>query len=138
MSIPEKSREVYGQWAAVEPSPLIPPAQILAYSQAMGAELGLLNHTRNTEFFRQFATGERRLNGSFFYSHCYGGYQFDIWAGQLGDGRVVNLGEVVSAQGKRWELQIKGAGFRQGPAHECATKSALRHRARTDALLPRR
>lgn len=30
--------------------------------------------------------------------------------GQLGDGRVVNLGEVHGRSGKRWELQLKGAG----------------------------
>jgi hypothetical protein len=32
------------------------------------------------------------------------------WAGQLGDGRAITLGEIVSSQGQRWELQLKGAG----------------------------
>ncbi|CAI5996155.1 unnamed protein product [Closterium sp. NIES-65] len=54
---------------------------------------------------------------------CYGGHQFGSWAGQLGDGRAITLGEVVlggegaqgeGAQGKgwreRWELQLKGVG----------------------------
>lgn len=40
---------------------------------------------------------------------CYGGHQFGSWAGQLGDGRAISLGEVLNA-GKRWELQLKGAG----------------------------
>ena len=38
---------------------------------------------------------------------CYGGHQFGSWAGQLGDGRAITLGEVVNSQGQRWELQLK-------------------------------
>ena len=41
---------------------------------------------------------------------CYGGHQFGNWAGQLGDGRAINLGEIVNGQGERWVLQLKGAG----------------------------
>jgi uncharacterized protein YdiU (UPF0061 family) len=40
---------------------------------------------------------------------CYGGHQFGHWAGQLGDGRAINLVE-VEANNKRWALQLKGAG----------------------------
>ena len=42
---------------------------------------------------------------------CYGGHQFGNWAGQLGDGRAINLGEVLNAHGERWMLQLKGAGL---------------------------
>jgi uncharacterized protein YdiU (UPF0061 family) len=41
---------------------------------------------------------------------CYGGHQFGNWAGQLGDGRAINLGDVVNARGEHWTLQLKGAG----------------------------
>jgi uncharacterized protein YdiU (UPF0061 family) len=40
---------------------------------------------------------------------CYGGHQFGHWAGQLGDGRAINLAE-IKANGQRWTLQLKGAG----------------------------
>jgi uncharacterized protein YdiU (UPF0061 family) len=40
---------------------------------------------------------------------CYGGHQFGVWAGQLGDGRAINLGELNCA-GRSWMLQLKGAG----------------------------
>ena len=40
---------------------------------------------------------------------CYGGHQFGHWAGQLGDGRAINLAE-VEHDGQRWALQLKGAG----------------------------
>ena len=38
---------------------------------------------------------------------CYGGHQFGNWAGQLGDGRAINLGEIVH-QNNRFMLQLKG------------------------------
>ena len=45
------------------------------------------------------------------WSLCYGGHQFGVWAGQLGDGRAVTLLETKNPEtGERWELQLKGAG----------------------------
>ncbi|MFW2440760.1 MAG: protein adenylyltransferase SelO family protein [Arenicellales bacterium] len=37
------------------------------------------------------------------YAMCYGGHQFGNWAGQQGDGRVINK------KGERWALPLKGA-----------------------------
>lgn len=50
------------------------------------------------------------LDGSVPYAACYGGHQFGSWAGQLGDGRAITLGEVVPPGGGRLEVQLKGAG----------------------------
>jgi len=44
------------------------------------------------------------------YAACYAGHQFGNWAGQLGDGRAITLGEWESPKGKIWELQLKGSG----------------------------
>ena len=44
------------------------------------------------------------------FAMCYGGHQFGNWAGQLGDGRAINLGEVINPDGQRLTLQLKGAG----------------------------
>ena len=44
------------------------------------------------------------------YAARYGGHQFGQWAGQLGDGRAITLGEVLCPDGIRRELQLKGAG----------------------------
>jgi uncharacterized protein YdiU (UPF0061 family) len=54
--------------------------------------------------------GNRVVDGMAPYAACYGGHQFGTWAGQLGDGRAITLGEVVNAAGQTWELQLKGAG----------------------------
>jgi uncharacterized protein YdiU (UPF0061 family) len=40
----------------------------------------------------------------------YGGHQFGNWAGQLGDGRALSLGEITATDGSSWEIQLKGAG----------------------------
>lgn len=29
------------------------------------------------------------------FAHCYGGFQFGVWAQQLGDGRAISLGQIV-------------------------------------------
>ncbi len=39
----------------------------------------------------------------------YSGHQFGVWAGQLGDGRAMTLGE-LPVDGERWDIQLKGAG----------------------------
>jgi uncharacterized protein YdiU (UPF0061 family) len=44
------------------------------------------------------------------YAARYGGHQFGSWAGQLGDGRAITLGELRAPAGESWELQLKGAG----------------------------
>ncbi|KAA8492828.1 UPF0061 protein [Porphyridium purpureum] len=58
---------------------------------------------------RVFA-GIELLPGMEPYAACYGGHQFGNWAGQLGDGRAITLGEVINSRDERWELQLKGAG----------------------------
>lgn len=40
----------------------------------------------------------------------YSGHQFGVWAGQLGDGRAMLLGDAVDDAGTHWEIQLKGAG----------------------------
>jgi uncharacterized protein YdiU (UPF0061 family) len=54
--------------------------------------------------------GNRVVPGMAPYAACYGGHQFGNWAGQLGDGRAITLGEVATSTGETWEVQLKGAG----------------------------
>ncbi len=60
--------------------------------------------------FAEVFGGNALLEGMQPYAASYGGHQFGHWAGQLGDGRAITLGEIVNAAGERWELQLKGAG----------------------------
>lgn len=44
------------------------------------------------------------------WSTAYAGHQFGVWAGRLGDGRAIILGEQMNAKGQWHEVQLKGAG----------------------------
>ena len=87
-----------------------PSPQLAAYSKEAAALLDLPETVCNTDLFTQVFSGNRLLPGMDPYAMCYGGHQFGNWAGQLGDGRAINLGEVINRQSQRWVLQLKGAG----------------------------
>jgi uncharacterized protein YdiU (UPF0061 family) len=76
----------------------------------MAARLGIDETTVRSEEFAQVFGGNRLWPGMQPFAANYGGHQFGHWAGQLGDGRAITLGEVVDTSGGRWELQLKGAG----------------------------
>lgn len=84
--------------------------ELVAFSHEMAAELDLDEANCLSEQFTQVFAGNEILDGMQPYAQCYGGHQFGNWAGQLGDGRAINLGEVINKQGKRFCLQLKGAG----------------------------
>lgn len=103
-------RQVYQAcYSRVQPKPVKAP-RLLAYSTEMAALLGLSEETCQSEPFCQVFVGNRVLPAMEPYATCYGGHQFGQWAGQLGDGRAINLGEVINEKGQRWALQLKGAG----------------------------
>ncbi|CAL2095112.1 Protein adenylyltransferase SelO [Tenacibaculum sp. 190524A02b] len=83
--------------------------ELLHVSEEMIEELGLTPEEANSEEFLKVFTGNKVLDNTHPYAMCYGGHQFGNWAGQLGDGRAINLFE-VQYQGKQWALQLKGAG----------------------------
>lgn len=83
--------------------------QLLHCSPEMLHELGLTLEDAKSETFLRIFTGNEVLPNTKPYAMCYGGHQFGNWAGQLGDGRAINLAE-VSHNEKNWALQLKGAG----------------------------
>ena len=96
-------------WSRVMPTPVAAPS-VLAWSPECAALLGLNAADAEASWFADVFGGNRLLPGMQPYAANYGGHQFGNWAGQLGDGRAILLGETVNAQGERWELQLKGAG----------------------------
>src|SRR5690606_1999923 len=64
--------------------------------------------------FVQTFTGNQIPAGAMPLAAVYSGHQFGTWAGQLGDGRAILLGDVPASQIQptgRLELQLKGAGL---------------------------
>ncbi|TQV75542.1 YdiU family protein [Aliikangiella marina] len=94
----------------VNPTPVSQP-QVLAVSTEMLTSLGLEQQAWQSEQFLEIFAGNQLIENSRPYAMCYGGHQFGNWAGQLGDGRAINLAEVVDAQGNNQTLQLKGAGL---------------------------
>ncbi len=84
--------------------------ELRAYSSDVLARLGLDETYASSEDFAKTMAGNRLAPGMQSYASCYGGHQFGHWAGQLGDGRAINLGEILNPEGERWALQLKGAG----------------------------
>jgi uncharacterized protein YdiU (UPF0061 family) len=84
--------------------------QMVAYSREVAELLDLTPEDCESDDFLQVFSGNRLAAGMYPYATCYGGHQFGYWAGQLGDGRAINLGEVINSRGERWALQLKGAG----------------------------
>ena len=120
------TRQVQGAaYSRVRPTPCAAP-RLLAASARCAALLGvrdargeLLGRPEAAEWL----SGNMVLEGSETYAHCYGGHQFGTWAGQLGDGRAISLGQLeapgLAGEGEGGggegvapllELQLKGAG----------------------------
>src|SRR5690606_6837976 len=62
---------------------------------------------------------------------------FGHWAGQLGDGRAINLGEIRNAEGQHWTLQLKGAGptpFSRQADGRAVLRSSLREYVCSEAM----
>jgi uncharacterized protein YdiU (UPF0061 family) len=55
-------------------------------------------------------SGHRPLEGFSPLAMVYSGHQFGVWAGQLGDGRALLIGQVRNRKGQLWDIQLKGAG----------------------------
>ncbi len=81
--------------------------------------------------------GNQLVAGMAPYAACYGGHQFGTWAGQLGDGRAITLGEIENETGDCWELQLKGAGPTPYSRHadgRAVLRSSLREFVASEAM----
>ena len=89
-------------WSKVAPTPVASPKLLLA-SDEVAQLLGL--SLRDVDALLPVLSGNAPPPGSTPFAANYGGHQFGHWAGQLGDGRAIGLGELNG-----FELQLKGAG----------------------------
>ncbi|HET7062516.1 MAG TPA: YdiU family protein [Nitrosospira sp.] len=96
-------------YTRVHPTPVSAP-RLLAWADPVGEMLGIARPELSSGQATQVLGGNRLLRGMQPYAARYGGHQFGHWAGQLGDGRAITLGEVSAPDGGRYELQLKGAG----------------------------
>jgi uncharacterized protein YdiU (UPF0061 family) len=96
-------------YSLVQPDPVRAP-ELVAHSAEVAELLGLSEECAGTDDFEAVFSGNRVLDGMRPFAMTYGGHQFGNWAGQLGDGRAINLGEMRAPGGGSLTLQLKGAG----------------------------
>ncbi|WP_163338832.1 YdiU family protein [Desulfopila sp. IMCC35008] len=103
-------RQVYGScYSYVAPTKVRQP-KLIAFSPEAAELLDLNEQACLSNLFTEIFAGNSLLPDMEPFAMCYGGHQFGNWAGQLGDGRAINLGEIVNKKRERWMLQLKGAG----------------------------
>src|SRR5450830_17810 len=91
------------------PTPLPAPYFVAASARA-AALVGLTTEQLASPDFVELFAGNAVAARSLPLSAVYSGHQFGVWAGQLGDGRAILLGELNGPAGPM-ELQLKGAGL---------------------------
>jgi len=102
-------RQVPGyHYSHVTPTPVRDP-QLLAWSEELADFLGLTRPPERGPAVDALA-GNLVTPSMQPVAARYGGHQFGSWAGQLGDGRAISLGELMAVDGTSWEVQLKGAG----------------------------
>ena len=89
-----RRRQVAGAcYSKVLPTKVCKP-QLISFSKEVAQLFDLSDEDCTSDYFAQVFAGNMQVPGMNPYAMCYGGHQFGQWAGQLGDGRAINLGEV--------------------------------------------
>lgn len=87
-----------------------PTPELLAWNQELAEQLGLGELGDDPKLLAEWFSGNALLPGSEPIALAYAGHQFGHYSPQLGDGRALLLGELLDANGERFDLQLKGSG----------------------------
>ncbi|WP_120510892.1 protein adenylyltransferase SelO [Photobacterium salinisoli] len=93
----------------VIPQPLENP-YLVSVNPAVCEMLELDPAQAQTPFFAELFTGNESLHGFDPLAMKYTGHQFGQYNPDLGDGRGLLMGEVITSQGKKWDIHLKGSG----------------------------
>ena len=130
-------REIAGAcYSRVRPTP-VPAPGLIGWTPDVAALLDLPAGAPDDDASAAVFAGNRLLPGMEPVATCYGGHQFGNWAGQLGDGRAINLGETVNGRGEHWTWQLKGAGptpYSRGADGLAVLRSSLREFLCSEAM----
>jgi len=110
--------------------------ELVHVSPQMLEAVGLSEKDAKSEEFLNVFSGKEVYPETNPYAMAYAGHQFGNWAGQLGDGRAINLFEVEN-NGSRWALQLKGAGktpYSRGADGLAVLRSSVREYLCSEAM----
>ncbi|WP_312074083.1 protein adenylyltransferase SelO [Atlantibacter sp.] len=102
--------ELPGFYSELSPTPLI-NARLFWHNESLAQSLQLPESLFDYEGGAGVWGGETLLPGMSPLAQVYSGHQFGVWAGQLGDGRGILLGEQQLSDGQRVDWHLKGAGL---------------------------
>ncbi len=83
---------------------------LIAFNHALAADLGIDATAMSNAEAATLFSGNALPEGAAPLAQAYAGHQFGGWSPQLGDGRALLLGEVVTADAARHDIQLKGSG----------------------------
>ncbi|WP_318369563.1 protein adenylyltransferase SelO [Enterobacter sp.] len=130
--------ELPGFYTALQPTPLS-NARLVWHNADLAESLGIPPSLFDTTQGAGVWGGETLLPGMSPLAQVYSGHQFGVWAGQLGDGRGILLGEQLLSDGSTRDWHLKGAGLtpysRMGDGRavlrstirECLASEAMHH-----------
>ncbi|WP_295984296.1 YdiU family protein [uncultured Variovorax sp.] len=116
----------------LRPTPLPDPYWV-GRSEAVARELGLPAGWHESKAALAALTGSMPVAGARPIATVYSGHQFGVWAGQLGDGRAIMLGETEGGL----EVQLKGAGrtpYSRGGDGRAVLRSSIREFLCSEAM----
>ncbi len=96
-------------YARQGPVPVAAPEPIRV-NRALAAQLGIDSHWLASDAGTAVVAGNNVPPGAEPIATVYAGHQFGGYNPQLGDGRAILLGEIMTPDGKRFDLQLKGSG----------------------------
>jgi serine/tyrosine/threonine adenylyltransferase len=95
-------------FTAQNPAPVHSP-KIAVFNKTLAASLGLNRETLQSSDGAALFAGNKLPDGALPLAQAYAGHQFGHFT-MLGDGRAVLLGEQITPQGERFDIQLKGSG----------------------------
>ena len=84
--------------------------QLIRFNQELAADLGIDAEWLTSKKGIGMLSGNLMPSGSDPLASVYGGHQFGHYVPKLGDGRTMLVGEVMTEQGERYDVQLKGSG----------------------------
>lgn len=128
--------ELPATFTALTPTPLT-HARLIWHNDALAQQLNIPQALFNADGPAGVWGGETLLPGMSPLAQVYSGHQFGVWAGQLGDGRGILLGEQVLSDGSTLDWHLKGAGLtpysRMGDGR-AVLRSTLRESLASEAM----
>ncbi len=95
-------------YSRVKPT-IVRSPKLIVYNSLLGESLGLDTKIMNSEDGAAIFAGISIPEGSQPIAQAYAGHQFGYFT-MLGDGRALLLGEQMTPQGERFDIQLKGSG----------------------------